>query len=91
MSLYTELSMPLDQFYTSFDLYLCCQTTFLNVLKDVYGKWLYHKVNLLYRYTAGVVGGLSAVAVCAPSDRFLSIGGPLAIGLGVVFASSLGK
>jgi len=38
MSLYTELSMPLDQFYTSFDLYLCCQTTFLNVLKDVYGK-----------------------------------------------------
>jgi len=64
---------------------------FLNVLKDVYGKWLYHKVNLLYRYTAGVVGGLSAVAVCAPSDRFLSIGGPLAIGLGVVFASSLGK
>jgi hypothetical protein len=49
------------------------------------------KVDLLYRYTAGVVGGLSAVAVCAPSDRFLSIGGPLAVGLGVVFASSLGK
>jgi len=48
-------------------------------------------VNLLCRYTAGVVGGLSAVAVCAPSDRFLSIGGPLAIGSGVVFASSLGK
>ena len=48
-------------------------------------------MNLLYRYTAGVVGGLSAVAVCAPSDRFLSIGGPLAVGLGVVFASSLGK
>jgi len=42
-------------------------------------------------YTAGVVGGLSAVAVCAPSDKFLSIGGPLAIGLGVVFASSLGS
>jgi hypothetical protein len=37
------------------------------------------------------VGGLSAVAVCAPSERFLNIGGPLAIGLGVVFASSLGK
>ncbi|KDR16249.1 growth hormone-inducible transmembrane protein-like [Zootermopsis nevadensis] len=42
-------------------------------------------------YTAGVVGGLSAVAVCAPSEKFLSIGGPLAIGLGVVFASSLGS
>lgn len=42
-------------------------------------------------YTAGIVGGLSAVAVCAPSEKFLSIGGPLAIGLGVVFASSLGS
>ncbi|XP_054165017.1 growth hormone-inducible transmembrane protein-like [Oppia nitens] len=41
--------------------------------------------------TAGIVGGLSAVAVCAPSDRFLNMGGPLAIGLGVVFASSLGS
>lgn len=40
-------------------------------------------------YTAGVVGGLSTVAVCAPSDRFLYMGGPLAIGLGFVFASSL--
>lgn len=42
-------------------------------------------------YTAGVVGGLSAVAVCAPSEKFLNMGGPLAIGLGVVFASSLGS
>lgn len=42
-------------------------------------------------YTAGVVGGLSAVAVCAPSDKFLAMGGPLAIGLGVVFVSSLGS
>ncbi|XP_055711835.1 growth hormone-inducible transmembrane protein-like [Phlebotomus papatasi] len=40
-------------------------------------------------YSAGVVGGLSTVAVCAPSDKFLYMGGPLAIGLGVVFASSL--
>lgn len=35
------------------------------------------------------MGGLSTVAVCAPSDKFLYMGGPLAIGLGVVFASSL--
>ncbi|XP_034951731.1 growth hormone-inducible transmembrane protein-like [Chelonus insularis] len=42
-------------------------------------------------YTAGIVGGLSAVAVCAPSDKFLNMGGPLAIGLGVVFASSIGS
>lgn len=42
-------------------------------------------------YTAGVVGGLSAVAVCAPSDKFLNMGGALGIGLGVVFASSLGS
>ena len=33
------------------------------------------------RYTAGVVGGLS---VCAPFDRLLNFGGPLAVGLGVV-------
>ncbi|XP_018368126.1 PREDICTED: uncharacterized protein LOC108764387 isoform X2 [Trachymyrmex cornetzi] len=42
-------------------------------------------------YTAGIVGGLSAIAVSAPSDKFLAMGGPLAIGLGVVFASSLGS
>ncbi|XP_026824389.1 uncharacterized protein LOC105277234 [Ooceraea biroi] len=42
-------------------------------------------------YTAGVVGGLSTIAVCAPSDQFLNMTGPLAIGLGVVFASSLGS
>lgn len=42
-------------------------------------------------YTVGVVGGLSAVAVCAPSDKFLTMGGPLAIGLGVVFVSSMGS
>ncbi|XP_071573692.1 growth hormone-inducible transmembrane protein [Temnothorax nylanderi] len=42
-------------------------------------------------YTAGIVGGLSAIAVCAPNDKFLAMGGPLAIGLGVVFASSLGS
>lgn len=39
--------------------------------------------------TAGVVGGLSTIAVCAPSEQFLNMGGPLAIGLGLVFASSL--
>ncbi|KAF4526003.1 hypothetical protein B566_EDAN000795 [Ephemera danica] len=42
-------------------------------------------------YTAGVVGGLSAVACCAPSDKFLYMGGPLAIGMGVVFAASIGE
>lgn len=42
-------------------------------------------------YTAGIVGGLSTVAVCAPSDKFLYMGGPLAIGLGVVFAASMGS
>jgi FtsH-binding integral membrane protein len=42
-------------------------------------------------FTSGIVGGLSTVAVCAPSDKFLSMGGPLAIGLGAVFAASLGS
>ncbi|KRX24683.1 Growth hormone-inducible transmembrane protein [Trichinella nelsoni] len=41
-------------------------------------------------YTAGVVGGLSAVAVCAPNEKFLNMGGVLAMGLGIVFASSIG-
>ncbi|XP_017052989.1 growth hormone-inducible transmembrane protein [Drosophila ficusphila] len=40
-------------------------------------------------YTGGVVGALSTVAACAPSEKFLHMGGILAIGLGVVFASSL--
>jgi hypothetical protein len=38
-----------------------------------------------------MVGGLSTVAVCAPSDKFLYMGGPLAMGLGVVFCASLGS
>lgn len=42
-------------------------------------------------YTAGVVGSLSALAMCAPSDKFLNMGGPLAMGLGVVFMSSIGS
>lgn len=42
-------------------------------------------------YTAGIVGGLSTIAATAPSEKFLNMGGPLAIGLGVVFASSIGK
>lgn len=42
-------------------------------------------------YTAGVVGGLSAIAVCAPDEKFLKIGGILGIGLGTVFVASLGS
>ncbi|XP_022092876.1 growth hormone-inducible transmembrane protein-like [Acanthaster planci] len=41
-------------------------------------------------YTAGIVGGLSCVAACAPSEKFLYIGGPLAMGLGMVIAASIG-
>merc|ERR1740131_820506 len=47
---------------------------------------------ILYRaawYTAGMVGGLSTVAACAPSDKFLYMGGPLAMGFGVIFMASL--
>lgn len=42
-------------------------------------------------YTAGIVGGLSLIAATAPSEKFLNMGGPLAIGLGAVFASSIGS
>lgn len=44
---------------------------------------------IIIRYTAGIVGGLSTVAVCAPSGEFLTMGAPLSMGLGVVFASSV--
>ena len=36
------------------------------------------------------ISGLSLVAMSAPSEKFLNMGGPLAAGLGVVFVSSLG-
>lgn len=42
-------------------------------------------------YTAGMVGGLSTVAMCAPSEKFLNMGGPLAMGFGVVFMASIGS
>lgn len=42
-------------------------------------------------YTAGCCGSLSAIAFCAPSDKFLTWGGPLAAGLGVVFLASIGS
>ncbi|EFO20623.1 growth hormone inducible transmembrane protein [Loa loa] len=41
-------------------------------------------------YTAAIVAGLSTVAFTAPSEKFLMMGGALAMGLGVVFASSIG-
>ena len=40
-------------------------------------------------YTAGMVGGLSTVAATAPSDKFLYMGGPLAMGFGLIFAASI--
>lgn len=42
-------------------------------------------------YTAGIVGGLSAIAVCAPSERFLVSSAPISIALGAVVASSIGS
>ncbi|KAI6180633.1 hypothetical protein M3Y98_00741900 [Aphelenchoides besseyi] len=42
-------------------------------------------------YTAGLCGGLSALAMCAPSEKFLMMGGPLAMGLGVVFVANIGS
>ncbi|XP_062989211.1 growth hormone-inducible transmembrane protein [Elgaria multicarinata webbii] len=42
-------------------------------------------------YTAGIVGGLSTVAMCAPSEKFLNMGAPLGVGFGLVLASSVGS
>uniref|UniRef100_A0A0N5AF69 Growth hormone-inducible transmembrane protein n=1 Tax=Syphacia muris TaxID=451379 RepID=A0A0N5AF69_9BILA len=41
-------------------------------------------------YTAGIAAGLSFTAVTAPSERFLNMAGPLAMGLGVVFVANIG-
>ncbi|XP_074519316.1 growth hormone-inducible transmembrane protein isoform X2 [Halichoeres trimaculatus] len=41
--------------------------------------------------TAGIVGGLSFTAMCAPSEKFLTMGAPLGVLFGVVFASSIGS
>ncbi len=42
-------------------------------------------------YTAGVVGGLTLTAACAPSERYLTMSGPLSLGLGVVLVASIGR
>ena len=39
--------------------------------------------------TGGMLAGLSAVAFCSPSDQFLQLGGPLAMGFGVMLVASL--
>ncbi|KAM3716978.1 Growth hormone-inducible transmembrane protein [Dirofilaria immitis] len=41
-------------------------------------------------YTAAIVAGLSTIAFTAPTEKFLMMGGALAMALGVVFASSIG-
>lgn len=41
-------------------------------------------------YTAAIVAGLSTIALTAPSEKFLMMGGPLAMGLAVVFAANIG-
>lgn len=38
-----------------------------------------------------LIVGLSSIAVCAPSDKFLNWGAPLGMGLGAVMVASLGK
>lgn len=35
------------------------------------------------------MGGLSTIAICAPSGEFLNMRAPLAMGLGAVFAASV--
>ncbi|EHA97759.1 Growth hormone-inducible transmembrane protein [Heterocephalus glaber] len=42
-------------------------------------------------YTASIMGCLSTVAMCARSEKFLKMGVPLGVALGLVFSSSLGS
>eukprot|EP00794_Sanderia_malayensis_P012326 gene12326-13599_t len=41
-------------------------------------------------YTAGTVAGLSLTAACAPDEKFLNWGGPLALALGGICVASIG-
>jgi len=41
--------------------------------------------------TGAIVGSLSAIAAASPSDRFLNMGGALGVGLGCMFAASIGS
>ena len=49
-----------------------------------------HQKVIYFSYTAGIMGGLSAVVACTPSSTFLDYGTPLAIGFGVALAGALG-
>lgn len=74
--------------------YMCSVFLCLGVMGAVVAPLAFLGGPLLIRaawYTAGIVGGLSTVAMCAPSEKFLNMGGPLGIGLGFVIASSIGK
>uniref|UniRef100_A0A1I7Y2I9 Growth hormone-inducible transmembrane protein n=1 Tax=Steinernema glaseri TaxID=37863 RepID=A0A1I7Y2I9_9BILA len=42
-------------------------------------------------YTAAITAGLSTTAACAPSEKFLYMGGALSMGLAVMFAACLGS
>lgn len=64
-------------------------------MNTFYDTVIFHFVLLTiyfsYSYTAGIVGGLTTTAICAPNDKFLNYGGPLAMCLGFVFISSIGE
>lgn len=81
-------ALPAGRTYSAAS-WIVSRSTYLNHLSAIFSSTFCY-INHV-RYTAGIVGGLSTVAVCAPSEKFLYMGGPLAIGFGVVFAASLGS
>lgn len=52
---------------------------------------MHRPVFLLHQSNLPLSAGLSTVAMTAPSDKFLMMGGPLAMGLGVVFVANIGQ
>uniref|UniRef100_A0A0N5C1V2 Growth hormone-inducible transmembrane protein n=1 Tax=Strongyloides papillosus TaxID=174720 RepID=A0A0N5C1V2_STREA len=42
-------------------------------------------------YTAGIIAGLTSVAYSAPSEKFLYMAGPLAMGLGFIIVANIGS
>ncbi|CAB3409119.1 unnamed protein product [Caenorhabditis bovis] len=71
----------------------CAWLLHCGVLGAVLAPMCYLGGPLLMRaawYTAGIAGGLSLTAITAPSEKFLMMSGPLAMGLGVVFMANIG-
>eukprot|EP00501_MAST-03F_sp_TOSAG23-6_P002205 GSMAST32.ASY1.ANO1.2305.1 assembled CDS len=72
--------------FCAYSLFTGCTAAMISPIVGLGGAIVYKAA----AYTSVVVGSMCAVAACAPSDKFLYMGGPLACGLGIVVCASFG-